>query len=161
MTETTMEKNPTTTTAAQHWATEIGRRVAARRAARQAEAAAEVEATGQRAAVPVAVLAQRFADVAVRVVEAVDAFGTAAGVGIFSEPPAPGSIQLRSDDDRLTLLRQDEDLRVTVRSRSRGDEFTIALDDGDFDAEVAARQIVRVFIQQLSLSHGGSYVDPR
>jgi hypothetical protein len=151
-----MSTTTETTSSAPHWATELGRKVAERRAAHQAEAAAE--ATGQRAAVPAAELARRFAAIAVRVLEAVDAFGRAAGVEITSEPAVADLVQLRSGADRLELRRQDEDCRVTVRASSRGDEFSIALDGEAFDPEPAARRIGQQFLAQLAITHGGPHV---
>jgi len=156
MTEKTMtEKN---TSPGLHWAAEVGRQVAERRAAHQAAAAAEHEASGQRAAVPAAELARRFAEVAVAVVEAVRLFADAAGIDVEHEPPTPGSIQLRAGDDQLTLIRQDDAVHVAVRARSHGDAYPIDLGDDDFDADAIARRIAEQFIKQLSVTHGGANV---
>jgi hypothetical protein len=151
---TTKTETPT----APHWAAELGRQVAERRAAHEAEAAAEAAARGQRAALPAAELARRFAEIAVRVVEACDAFGRAAAVDISSEPAVADLVQLRSGPDQLELRRQDDDLRATLRALSRGDQFLIALDGEPFDPEPAARRIAETFIAQLSLTHGGPHV---
>jgi hypothetical protein len=153
-----MNATENTTTSAPHWAAAIGRQVAARRAAHQAEAAAEAEATGQRAIVPVAELVRRFAAVAVRVLEAVDAFGEAAGIEITSEPTGADLVLLQSGADRLELRREDETARVRLRALSRGNEFGVDLDGEAFDAEPPARRIAGEFIALLSITHGGPHV---
>jgi hypothetical protein len=135
------------------WAEELGRQCAERRAERQAQEAAEVAASGQRAALPAAELARRFAQIAVKVVEAVDAFGRAAAVEIHTEPGA--DLVLWCGADRLELHRDDETARVQLRAQSRGDAFGVALDDADFHPEPAARRIATAFLEQLAITHGG------
>lgn len=150
-TEITME--PTTTTSP-HWAAALGRRVAERRAERLAAQRAENEAAGGRAQVPTAELARRFADVAAVVVQALDAFATAAAIRIDSEPVAVDTLDLRAGPDRLRMLRQDDAVEVEFRGLSRGETRSWDLSVEPFAPDAVGRAIAEQFITQLVAQEG-------
>ena len=93
------------------------------------------------------------------VVELVDAFASAADIRIEGDGDPSWSITLKGPAavDTLWLRRDDATLIVTFRSRSRGDERPIDLDDEDFSHEAIAQEIAEQFTRQLEASEGGHH----
>ena len=159
-------KTETNTTA---WAEAAGRRAAERRAAQEAAREAEAASDEARRDVPVEILTQRFAEVAARVIELVDAYATAAGLRVIADSVHPPTIELRAPtgaldrrDDRLVLHREDDTVRVTVASHARSDETFVDLAAEAFEADPAAHRIAARWLAQLDLTQGGTHhVDPR
>jgi hypothetical protein len=139
------------------WASSLGGEFATRRATRLAAHAAEVDVDAERTSVPPAVLAQRFAAVAALVVEAVDAFATAAGILIEADPPNALAVQLKTAGTTLTLRREDDVLVATFAAPSRSDQMLIDLgpDAEEFSPEVGARRVAERWINQVMLAQEG------
>jgi hypothetical protein len=155
--ETTMttktETNPPTA-----WAEAAGRRLAERRAERLAEQQRAEEAAATGRALSLAELAQRFADVAVVVVAALDAFATAAMIRIESDPVAVGSLHLSAGANRLRMVREDDRLTAEFRGRSRAETRSWDLALEPFAPDEVGREIAQQWITQLGAEEGLHHV---
>lgn len=147
---------PTKTTESPHWAATRGAEVAARRVAREAKQ----QASSNAEAPAPAIVAKRFAEVAMLVIDMIDHFATAAEIAVAAEPPSATSVRLSANalGDVLWLQLQDDDLLVTFRGRSRSEEVHVDLSLEAFVADTTARRIAEQWIKQLEMSEGGSHV---
>ena len=153
------------TNAPTSWAEARGRLAADRRAARDAQRAAEAAVEGARLDVPIAVLEERFAHTGAMVFDLVDAHARAFGITVHAEGTLPPRLELRVSngllgrrDDRLILQREDGLLRASFIGASRMEQLLIELDGPTFAPEPAARRLAEAWCAHIELSQGGLHV---